>query len=302
MTFSFSRRKFLSGAAALGVTACAAKPEARVLGHVTAGSGSEPVLVLHEWLGDHSNYDAAIPYFPGRARWIFADLRGYGLSRSMTGAYSLDEVADDALTLMDSLGHDRFHVVGHSMTGMVAQYMILRAPDRLKSVTAISPVPATGFKTDAAGMAKLAQVITDDDMLRAAVTARTSNRYGAGWLDRKLAAARRAAPGAMAGYLAMFCGNDFADRVAGSGTPVALITGAQDIPFYGRAALEPQFQRLYPRLRTAVIADAGHYSMLETPVLLASLVERAVFGEPLTRTEKAALGTSPEARQQTSYL
>lgn len=300
---SLSRRKFLGGAGSLALAACTARVEPQSLGHVTTGSGPEVVAVLHEWLGDHSNYEPVRPYLsPSRAQYVFADLRGYGLSRSLAGAYTLDEAAGDVLALMDSLGHERFHVVGHSMTGMLAQYLLIQAPERIKSAVTISPVPASGFKTDAAGLARLARVITDDDAFRAAVSARTANRYGRGWLDRKLSMARRATPEAMHGYMSMFCGNDFADRVAGREVPVTLITGAQDIAFYSRPVLEPQFQRLYPRLQTAVIADAGHYSMLETPVLLASLLERAVFAEPLTAAEKTALSISPGRLEQTSHL
>lgn len=282
MFLALSRRKFLSGSAALAVAACSSPVSGTVLGHTVRGDGDETVLVLHEWLGDHTNYDPAWHYLsPGRARYVFADLRGYGLSRNLAGSYSLDEAADDALTLMDRLGCQRFHAVGHSMCGMLAQYLLVRAPHRLKSVVTISPVPAAGFKTDAAGLAKLEKVITDDEALRVAVTSRTGGRYGQGWLDRKLTMARRADPAAMRGYMHMFCDNDFTDRVAGADVPVTLITGAQDIAFYTQPVLEPQFRRLYPRLRTAVITDAGHYSMLEAPILLASLVEHAVFQEPL---------------------
>jgi Predicted hydrolases or acyltransferases (alpha/beta hydrolase superfamily) len=303
MPVYFSRRNFLLGASALTLHACASKADGPVLGHAVVGSGPEPVVVLHEWLGDHSNYQPVLPYLSqSLARYVLADLRGYGLSRSMTGAYSLTEAAGDVVALMDSLGHDRFHVVGHSMSGMLAQYLMAQWPGRIKSVIAISPVPASGFKTDDAGRAKLRQVITDDDAFRAAVTARTAGRYGRGWLDRKLAIARRAAPEAMAGYLDMFCDNDFADQLVGRELPVTLITGVQDIPFYSRPVLEPQFRRLYPRLQTAAIADAGHYSMLETPVLLASLMERAVLAEPLTRAGGTVLDDGPGVRPQLSHL
>ncbi|MCR6631278.1 MAG: alpha/beta hydrolase [Magnetospirillum sp.] len=278
MSSAMNRRTFLAAASALGLAACAARPDGRTLGHTVVGNGPDTVLVLHEWLGDHTNYDTVLPYLSGqRARYVFADLRGYGLSSSLSGSYTLQEAAADALALMDSLGAGRFRVVGHSMSGMIAQYLASHHSDRVQSVVCISPVPATGFKTDAAGLAKLAAVITDDDALRAAVTARTGKRYGQPWLDRKLAVARRARPEAMMGYLGMFTGNDFADRMVGLTMPATLIVGAQDIPYYSRASLEPAFRRAFTTLDVAVIADAGHYSMVETPVLLASLVERGLF-------------------------
>lgn len=288
---AFPRRTFLTGLSALGIAGCSLRPGGEVLGHVTQGSGGEAVVVLHEWMGDHGNYENAVPYLNGAsATYVFADLRGYGLSQRMTGTYDMAEAAGDVLSLMDALGHQRFHVVGHSMSGMIAQYLAATAPGRVKSVVAISPVPATGFKADAATKAKLRAVVSDDDALRAAVTVRTGNRYGRGWLDRKLAMARRARPEAMLGYLDMFTGTDFAERMSGLPMPAALIVGANDIPFYGRAALEPAFRKAFSTLDVAVVADAGHYSMVETPVLLASLVERAVLGEPLSRTGRVALG------------
>lgn len=278
MLSALPRRAFLTGVSALGLAACTLRPGDQVLGHAIVGTGPETVVVLHEWLGDHGNYDGVMPYLSEtRARYVFADLRGYGLSRAMTGSHSLAEAASDVLALMDALGAARFHVVGHSMSGMIAQYLAVEAPERVKSVVAVSPVPAAGFKTGPDAMSRLRAIVTDDDALRAAVAARTGNRYGRPWLDRKLAAARRADPAAMLGYLDMFTGSDFAARLAGRPMPASLIVGAHDIAFYGRTALEPAWRQAFARLDVTVVAEAGHYSMVETPVLLAALIERAVL-------------------------
>jgi pimeloyl-ACP methyl ester carboxylesterase len=279
MVNGVSRRGFLIGASAVALAACTTSPPRdRLLGHRIVGNGPQTVVVLHEWLGDHSNYDGVLPYLSQqRARYVFADLRGYGLSGELSGSYTAAEAAGDVLALMDSLGAQRFSVVGHSMSGLIAQYLAVEHPERVERIVAISPVPATGFKTDAAGIAKLATAITDDEALRKAVIARTGNRYGQPWLDRKLAVARRARPDAMHGYLAMFTGTDFAARMTGLPMPATLIAGNQDIPYYSLAALEPAFRRAFPTLQATAIADAGHYSMVETPVLLAALMERGLF-------------------------
>ncbi|HVJ51213.1 MAG TPA: alpha/beta hydrolase [Aliidongia sp.] len=292
--FPFRRRSFLAAASLLALVGAARADTVKdkdapvahrtasgLLGHVTLGSGPEPVLVLHEWLGDHSNYSLALPYLDThRYRYVFADLRGYGLSRSMTGKYTVDEAASDALKLMDHYGYKRFTAVGHSMSGMIVQYLMLHAADRLDRVVAISPVAASGFHTDEAGLAKLRAVVTDDDAARAATDGRTNHRYGREWLDRKLAITRGAAPEAMLGYLAMFTTTDFSAEVAGLKTPLAIITGDQDIPNYRRESIEKTFGAWYPNMSVTALHDSGHYSMLEEPGLFAAALTSALSGDP----------------------
>ena len=51
--------------------------------------------------------------------------------------YTLEDMADDAVGLMDALGVKRTHVVGASMGGMIAQLVAIRHPDRTKSLVSI---------------------------------------------------------------------------------------------------------------------------------------------------------------------
>ncbi len=279
-TPAITRRALLMGGAALSLAACTTPRDglADGLGHIRQGHGPEAVVVLHEWLGDHHNYDPVLPYLSDDTySYVFADLRGYGLSKGLTGEYSVKEAAADVLALMSSQGHSRFHVVGHSMSGMIAQYLAVIAPERVKSVVVISPVPASGFKTDEAGLKRLAAVIDDDEAARAAIDARTGKRYSRAWRDRKLALARQAATRpAMIGYLAMFTGTDFSAQVTGLTTPVTAIVGEHDIPLYRQDSVQKLLGAAFPNFAVTVDHEAGHYAMLETPVLLAALVERAL--------------------------
>lgn len=115
------------------------------LGFKQHGSGPEHILVMHDWLGDHTNYDPTLPYLDGaRFTYAFVDLRGYGRSIHLTGAYTIDEIAADCISVADHLGWRRFHVVGHSMTGMATQRIAANAPSRIKSAIAVCPISAAG--------------------------------------------------------------------------------------------------------------------------------------------------------------
>lgn len=55
--------------------------------------------------------------------------------------YRIEDMADDALGLLDALGIERAHVCGASMGGMIVQAMALRAPQRIKSLVSIMSTP-----------------------------------------------------------------------------------------------------------------------------------------------------------------
>jgi aminoacrylate hydrolase len=71
------------------------------------------------------------------------DNRGIGRSAPLTRATSIEAMAADALALLDKLGWDRVHVVGHSMGGLIAEQLALDAPTRVRSL-ALLCTPASG--------------------------------------------------------------------------------------------------------------------------------------------------------------
>jgi aminoacrylate hydrolase len=84
--------------------------------------------------GQGSFWISQVPVFSREFRTIVHDHRGTGRSTHSRIAYSVEQMADDALRLMDALKVDSAHFVGHSTGGAIGQVIALDHPDRLRSL------------------------------------------------------------------------------------------------------------------------------------------------------------------------
>ncbi|HJY71371.1 MAG TPA: alpha/beta hydrolase, partial [Streptosporangiaceae bacterium] len=122
--------------------------------YVTVGSGDHHVLAIHGWFGSARGW-GSLPDWLDRSAytWAFMELRGYGDRMRTAGEFTVDEVAADALAVADDLGWDRFSMVGHSMGAKFAHKVLLQAPDRVRTLVGLNPVPAGAVPFDEAGWA-----------------------------------------------------------------------------------------------------------------------------------------------------
>src|ERR1700748_2087756 len=111
--------------------------------YVPVGSGDHHVIALHGWFGSARGGWGHLAGYLNTAQftYVFSDLRGYGSRRGEEGEFTMAEAAADAIALADDLGWERFSVVGHSMSGVAVQHILLQAPDRGRRLVGVSPVP-----------------------------------------------------------------------------------------------------------------------------------------------------------------
>lgn len=99
--------------------------------HVTADTGSIPMLFVHG-LGDEADtWRHVLPALAAQRRVVAVDLPGFGRSDKPDASYSVPWLAGVLLDLLDTLALDRVVLVGHSLGAIVSHWLALEQPGRL---------------------------------------------------------------------------------------------------------------------------------------------------------------------------
>jgi haloacetate dehalogenase len=125
--------------------------------HARVGGAGPPLLLLHGYPQTHAIWHRVAPRLAERFTVVATDLRGYGDSEAPPTApdhapYAKRAMAQDQVEVMEALGFERFHLVGHDRGGRVAHRLALDHPARVRTVTVLDIAPTrhmyegTGFE------------------------------------------------------------------------------------------------------------------------------------------------------------
>ncbi|MFN3847578.1 MAG: alpha/beta fold hydrolase [Paracoccaceae bacterium] len=242
-------------------------------GYLRAGSG--PVLVLvHGFLGGARQWEREIAHFSDRFDVIAPDLPGFGAAAHQPGRASIAGMAAAVFDLLDSLGVDRFILLGHSMGGMIAQEMAATRPQSVQRLVLYGTGPL-GLMPD-----RFEPIPISQKRLRDEGIVRTSARIAATWFKNGSdapafqhiaeigAEADISAAEAAFGAMAEWDGRAVLTRLT---MPTLIVWGDAD-----RSYRWPQVESLWTGLidvRLSVIPGAAHAAHLEKPVLFLTTVE-----------------------------
>lgn len=249
---------------------------------VTLGSGDHRVVAIHGWFGSARGWGSLPSYLDGASHtYAFMDLRGYGDRKSAAGEFTAEEAASDALALADSLGWERFSVLGHSMGGKFGHQVLLQAPRRVRALIGVSPVPAAATPMDDQTRALFHGAVGEAANRAAIIDFTTGNRLTRTFVDEVVRhSLSNSTTEAFGAYLTAWAHTDFSASVSARGdVPVKVIVGAND-PALSAEAMAQTWLKYFPRAEMEVLANAGHYSMFETPVALATSIERFLDASP----------------------
>ena len=244
------------------------------IGHTIVGEGKEVVIVCHGWFGDSQVFSKIFSHLNGkRFKYIFMDYRGYGKSKHLEGKYSINEIAQDAIDLADKLELGRFHLVGHSMGGMVVQLIALKVPKRIISIVAVTPVPASGVDFDENGLTLFKEAARNDDNRKAIINFTTGERLSENWVNQIVSDSRKnSTQKAFEEYFNAWSNTDFSEKVRGLEIPIKVFVGEFD-PALNEDVMRNTFLKYYPNVELEILNNSGHYPMQEIPIWFISTME-----------------------------
>ena len=274
------------------------------LGYDRTGSGP-PVLLLHGWPGDRTDYREVVPLVSAAADVIVPDLRGFGESdkheADPASQYNAAAQARSLIGLIDELALGRPVIAGYDIGSRIAQAIARDRPDLVRALVIAPPLPGIGdrilapraqreFWYQAFHNLELSTQLVDGqpEAVRAYLRHFWSHWSGPGYepardhLDHLVAV--YGPPGAFAASIAWYRGGagsvaaSLAERAPDPGDRIAVPA----------TVLWPEHDPLFPREWSDRIGEffaaaelswldgAGHFSPLEAPGEFAAAIAAAV--------------------------
>ena len=248
------------------------------------GTGT-PILLIHEFAGDVCSWEPQVRHFSRIRRCITYNARGYPPSDVPTDpeAYSQQQAATDAVSVLDAAGVERAHVVGLSMGGFCTLHLGLRHPERALSLV----IAGCGYGAHPDDRASF--VAESDENARSFETegsAATAQRYmlspgrlpfrdkdPRGWAESTAWLAEHSAIGSALTLRGVQMRRpslyDLTGELSRLDVPALIMNGDSDRP-----CLEPgvMLLRTIPNAGLTVLPSTGHACNLEEPALFNRLV------------------------------
>ena len=208
------------------------------------------VMLAHCFAADRDFWRPHLTALAG-FRVLRFDARGHGQTSRPDGPYTVGDMADDAIALMNRLGIAQAHYVGVSMGGMVGQHLGFGHGDRLRSLTLLNTAPRYSSSQQRLWRDRAAEVLNHgaehlhDPMMRRWFTDREVDADGPGYIYMS-AAFHRFHPETFAACALAIADLDTVDQLPQIRTPTMVIAALDD----------PGIPRKMSKLMAAQIPDA----------------------------------------------
>jgi proline iminopeptidase len=253
-----------------------------------AGSGT-PILFLHEFAADHTNWEPQMRYFSRGHRCIAYSARGYAPSDvpSSPEVYSFRHFYNDALAVLDHLEIEKAHFIGLSMGSYSSLQVSLHAPKHMLSMTLAGVGSGSSLENLDAWRKQCRDNADQFEKLGSAEVAKVTREAPSripflvkdprGHADFYAALARHDSKGS-ANTMRGFQGGrpsiyTLTEAIRKATTPALIICGDEDDP-----CIEPSLflKKHLPAAGLTFFPKSGHVLNLEEPALFNEVVERFI--------------------------
>ena len=233
------------------------------------GPAHAPVVTMsHSLATDLSMWDPTVPALQERFRVLRYETRGHGRTDAPKGAYTLEQLADDALGLLKALNIERTHWVGLSMGGMIGQTLALKAPHVFSSLSLCDTSSRIPAEAKAAWQDRIRtaesegmEPLVEPTLARWFTEPFRKSRKDV--IDKVATMIRTTPPAGYAGCCHAISALDLTDRIHAIKMPTIAIVGADD-PGTPVAAHKVIHERIAGS-RLEIIPKAAHLANMEQP-------------------------------------
>lgn len=242
----------------------------------------ETIVFLHGFCGSMSYWDKIAPVLAKEYHVILIDLRGHGNSSSSYDPFTIDNMAKDIKEVLESLQVGQFYLFGHSLGGYITLSLVEHYPEKLKGYGLIHSTAFPDSEEAKEGRANSAKSI-EKDGIQPFIDGLVSKLFSD---DSLLNLKKEVEKTREVGYstnskaaqqtlLAMKGRPDRHIVIKKNNIPVLLVAGDQDkiIP------VEKSLSAEGSHIKTKIIAECGHMSMLEKPDTLVEVIREFLQNE-----------------------
>ena len=233
----------------------------------------EVLVLVHGYLGGSAQWHRQLEALAANFRVVAPTLPGYAQHARMESPHTIEGYADYVVSVLDGERVERFHLLGHSMGGMIAQEIAVRIPTRVKTLVLYATGPVGVMP------GRFESVAESQGRLRVDGPSRSARRIGAKWLSGGAAsvhyeacaalAVQASAQAAHAGLSAMqaWSGSEKLQQIR---SPTLVLWGDCDRCYASEPTLLMCRRVVGATLR--IVHGGSHAVHVETPALFNSIV------------------------------
>ncbi|WP_175975720.1 alpha/beta hydrolase [Burkholderia sp. BCC1047] len=258
--------------------------------HVTqAGQGDPALVFLHYYGGSSRTWQRVTDQLSSRYRTVATDHRGWGKSDAPADGYGIADLAADAEGVIETLGLQRYVLVGHSMGGKVAQFIASRRPNGLQGLVLVAPSPPSPMLLSAEERATLTGAYQSRESVEFVIDhVLTAKPLDAACREMVIEDSLKAAPQAKAAWPEVAMREDISAAVTSIDVPTIVISGELD-QVDRVVTLRTELLPRIPQATMHILPGVGHLAPLEAPTEVARLIEDFVAAaKPEWRAASAA--------------